>query len=288
MKYRLGLVFGLCLSLSHVLGVEKADLADSNIKRSYGLGANYGKLLDRQSIEIDLDSFVGGLRDGLAKESLLSDEEIQGVLKAITDELRARTTKKREEAALGNKKAGEDFLAANSKEDGVITLKSGLQYKVVRDGEGRIPTSKDTVEVHYRGTLIDGTEFDSSYKRGKPANFGVNGVIKGWTEALQLMKEGSKWQLFIPSELAYGARGTGTNIGPHSTLTFDVELLKITTPPIPQAAVKPITSDIIKVPSAEELKKGAKIEVIKADEVDDYIKKQATKPAGKEGAPDKE
>ena len=275
------------MSLSQGWGVEKADLEDAGVKRSYGLGANYGKLLDRQSIAIELDSFVEGLKDGLAKESLLSDEEIQSVLKAITDELRARSTKQREEASANNQKAGEDFLAANSKNDGVITLKSGLQYKVVTEGDGPVPSSKDTVSVHYRGTLIDGTEFDSSYKRGKPANFGVTGVIKGWTEALQLMKVGSKWQVFIPSELAYGARGTGTNIGPHSALVFDVELLGITTPPVPKSTAKPITSDIIKVPSAEELKKGAKIEVIKADEVDDYIKKQGAKAAASEAAPDK-
>jgi len=288
MKYRLGLVLGLCVSLSQGWGVEKADLEDASVKRSYGLGANYGKLLDRQSIAIELESFVDGLKDGLAKESLLSDEEIQSVLKAITDELRARSTKQREEASANNQKAGEDFLAANSKNDGVITLKSGLQYKVITEGDGPIPSSKDTVSVHYRGTLIDGKEFDSSYERGNPANFGVTGVIKGWTEALQLMKVGSKWQVFIPSELAYGARGTGTNIGPHSALVFDVELLGITTPPVPKSTAKPITSDIIKVPSAAELKKGAKIEVIKADEVDEYIKKQAAKTATSEAAPDKE
>ncbi len=282
-KYRLGLVLGLSLSLSPLLGVEKADLEDASTKRSYGLGANYGKLLNRQAIEIDLDSFVDGVKDGLANESLLSDTDIQNVLKEITAELRARSAQKREEASANNKKQGEDFLAANASKEGVVTLKSGLQYKVVREGEGRIPTDRDTVRVHYRGTLIDGTEFDSSYKRGEPAGFGVNGVIKGWTEALQLMKTGAKWQLFIPSELAYGARGTGSNIGPHSALVFDVELLEITTPPVPKATVKPITSDIIKVPSAEELKKGAKIEVIKADEVDDYIKKQ-----GEEAKPEKE
>lgn len=256
------------------MAVEKSDLADPQVKRSYGLGANYGKLLNRQSIEIDMESFIAGVKDGMTNESLLSDQEVQAVLKAITDELRARSTQRREQQAEANRKQGEDFLAENAKKDGVVTLKSGLQYKVIQDGEGRIPSARDTVKVHYRGTLIDGTEFDSSYKRGNPASFGVNGVIKGWTEALQLMKEGSKWQLFIPSELAYGARGTGNSIGPNSTLVFDVELLEITTPPVPKATAKPITSDIIKVPSAEELKKGAKIEVIKADEVDDYIKKQ--------------
>lgn len=288
MKYRLGLVLGLSLSMCPLWGVEKADLEDASTKRSYGLGANYGKLLSRQSIEIDLDSFVDGVKDGLANEALLSDEDIQAVLKEITAELRARSAQKREEAAANNKQRGEEFLKANAGKEGVVTLKSGLQYKVIREGEGRIPSAKDTVKVHYRGTLIDGTEFDSSYKRGQPASFGVTGVIKGWTEALQLMKTGAKWQLFIPSELAYGARGTGSNIGPHSTLIFDVELLEITTPPVPKATVKPITSDIIKVPSAEELKKGAKIEVIKADEVDDYIKKQGSEAKPEKAKPEEE
>lgn len=286
MKYRLTLVLGLCVSMSQMFAVEKADLEDAKTKRSYGLGANYGKLLDRQSIEVDLESFVDGLKDGLAKESLMTDAEIQGVLKAITEELRARSTQKREQLAGDNKTQGEAFLAENGQKEGVVTLPSGLQYKVIKEGEGRMPTAKDTVKVHYRGTLIDGTEFDSSYGRGQPANFGVGGVIKGWTESLQLMKEGAKWQLFIPSELAYGSRGTGSKIGPNSTLIFDVELLEISTPPLPKLAptpaAKPITSDIIKVPSAEELKKGAKIEVIKADEVDDYIKKQEAKKASQE------
>ncbi len=283
MKKRFAIVLTFGLSLSAMFAVEKADLEDAAVRRSYGLGANYGKLLDRQSVAIDLDVFMAGLKDGLAKESLLSDQDIQAVLKAITDEIRAKTTQDREQAAGKNKAAGEAFLAANKGKEGIMTTDSGLQYKVIKEGTGRIPTAKDTVKVHYRGTLIDGTEFDSSYSRGRPASFGVSGVIKGWTEALQLMKEGAKYQLFIPSELAYGARGTGPKIGPNAALIFDVELLEINTPPLPKkVAPKPITSDIIKVPSAEELKKGAKIEVIKADEVDDYIKKQGDgkKPEG--------
>ncbi len=285
MKYQIGLVFGLCMSLGSLMGVEKADLGDPGVRRSYGLGANYGKLLDRQNLQIDMDSFISGLKDGLGNESLLTDQEIQAVLKAITDDLRARSTRKREEAAQNNLNEGQAFLEENAKKDGVITLKSGLQYKVIRQGDGRTPTDRDTVKVHYRGTLIDGSEFDSSYGRGQPANFGVNGVIKGWTEALQLMKEGAKWQLYIPSELAYGARGTGSSIGPNAALVFDVELLEITTPPLPKTAAKPITSDIIKVPSADELKKGAKIEVIKAGEVEDYIKNQGQEKGNGEAAP---
>jgi FKBP-type peptidyl-prolyl cis-trans isomerase FklB len=126
-----------------------------------------------------------------------------------------------------NKKEGEEYLAENKKKEGIITTQSGLQYKVLKKGTGKIPKSTDTVTVNYRGTLIDGTEFDSSYRRGQPASFKVNGVIRGWTEALQLMKEGAKWQLYIPSNLAYGERGAGRNIGPNSTLIFEVELISI-------------------------------------------------------------
>jgi FKBP-type peptidyl-prolyl cis-trans isomerase FklB len=138
-------------------------------------------------------------------------------------------TKKQEEAmkkaAEKNKKDGAAFLAENKKKEGVVTLPSGLQYKIITQGTGNTPKATDTVTVNYRGSLVDGTEFDSSYKRGQPATFPVNGVIKGWTEALQLMKEGAKWQLFIPSDLAYGEKGAGNVIGPNATLIFDVELI---------------------------------------------------------------
>ncbi|MEO8429807.1 MAG: FKBP-type peptidyl-prolyl cis-trans isomerase, partial [Verrucomicrobiota bacterium] len=159
---------------------------------------------------------------------------------------------------------GEAFLKQNATKEGVKTTPSGLQYKVLKEGAGKTPKATDTVEVNYRGTLIDGTEFDSSYKRGQPYTTSVMGVVKGWTEALQMMKVGSKWQLFIPSELAYGPRPGGRDIGPNAVLVFEVELLEIK-PPTPPPGAQPVTSDIIKVPSAEELKKGAKIEVIKSD-----------------------
>lgn len=276
MKYRLALALSLCGSLSG-LAVEQADLEDASTKRSYGLGANYGKSLNRGSIEIDVQSFMDGLKDGIAGKSLLSDTEIQAIIDSINQEIRDRQKRKQKELAEKNKKDGEDFLAANRQKEGVVALDSGLQYKIIREGNGDIPKATDKVKVHYRGTLIDGTVFDSSYERGVPAEFFVRGVIKGWTEALQRMKTGAKWQLFIPSELAYGERGTGSAIGPNATLLFEVELLEITTAPKPKP--KPITSDIIRVPSAEEIKKGAKPEVIKADEVDDYIEKEKKKKA---------
>ncbi len=273
MKYRLALVLSLCGSLSG-LAIEKADLEDASTKRSYGLGANYGKSLSRGSIEINVQSFMDGLKDGIAGKSLLTDTEIQAVIDSINQEIRERQKRKQEELAAKNKKDGEDFLAANSQKEGVVALASGLQYKIIQEGNGAIPKATDKVKVHYKGTLIDGTVFDSSYKRGAPAEFFVSGVIKGWTEALQRMKTGAKWQLYIPSELAYGERGTAT-IGPNATLLFDVELLDITTTPKPKP--EPITSDIIRVPSAEDIKKGDKPEVIKADEIDDYIEKEKKK-----------
>lgn len=169
----------------------------------------------------------------------------------------------------------------------MITLPSGLQYKVLTAGDGPRPTTNDTVVTHYRGTLLDGTEFDSSIARGQPATFGVTKVIKGWTEALQLMPVGSKWQLFIPSELAYGATGSGQKIGPNATLTFDIELLEIKPPAAPNAtavaAPAAVTSDIIKVPSKAELEKGAKIEVIKKEDVE-RLQKEA-QAAGNNAAP---
>jgi len=157
----------------------------------------------------------------------MTEQEIQETLKTFQQEMAAKQAEKTKQLAEINKKEGEAFLAENKKKEGVKTLPSGLQYKILTEGSGKTPKETDTVTTHYRGTLIDGTEFDSSFKRGQPASFTVNGVIKGWTEALQLMKEGSKWQLFIPSDLAYGDRGAGGQIGPHATLIFEVELISI-------------------------------------------------------------
>lgn len=282
MMKRSGLWVGLCVSIfasNTLTGVEKSDLEKPLTKRSYALGSNYGKLLSGQSVEIEIDAFMSGLKDALAKESLLSETEIQAEMNLLTEELRAQRAQKRAEAIAQNKARGEAFLAENANQEAVIVLESGLQYKVLQKGEGAIPKASDKVRVHYRGTLIDGTIFDSSYEKDKPAEFGVSAVIRGWTEALQLMPVGSKWQLFIPSEMAYGERGMGNQIAPHSVLIFEVELLSIITPPLPKSLEKPkpVTSNIIKIPSAEELKKGAKPEVIKSDEVDDYLEREKAK-----------
>jgi FKBP-type peptidyl-prolyl cis-trans isomerase FklB len=205
-------------------------------KASYAIGMNIGKNLKRDSVEIDPAVLSRALRDVLAgNKLLLTDEEAKAALTALQTEVRAKEEAKVKAAAVENKKAGDAFLAANKTKEGVVTLPSGLQYKIIKEGTGPKPTAEDTVLCHYRGTLVDNTEFDSSYKRGEPLKIPVGGVIKGWTEAIQLMPVGSKWQLYIPSDLAYGERGApGSPIGPSSTLIFDVELISIE----PKAAPK--------------------------------------------------
>jgi FKBP-type peptidyl-prolyl cis-trans isomerase len=199
-------------------------------KVSYALGANLGMNLHNQSVDVDTAIVLRGLKDALAGgKLLLTDDEAKAALTQLQTDLRNKQMEKMKEAADLNKKAGTYFLDANKAKEGVVTLPSGLQYKILTAGTGPKPTATDTVSCNYRGTLLDGTEFDSSYKRGQPASFSVAGVIKGWTEALQLMPVGSKWQLFIPSDLAYGDRGADprSGIGPGATLIFEVELLSI-------------------------------------------------------------
>jgi FKBP-type peptidyl-prolyl cis-trans isomerase FklB len=198
-------------------------------KASYAIGMNIGKNLKRDSVDVDPAVLYRGLKDAFAgNKLLLTDEESKTALTVLQTEVRAKEEAKTKAAAVENKKTGEAFLAANKSKEGVVTLPSGLQYKIIKEGTGPKPTAEDTVLCHYRGTLVDSTEFDSSYKRGEPLKIPVGGVIKGWTEAIQLMPVGSKWQLFIPSELAYGERGApGSPIGPNSTLIFDVELISI-------------------------------------------------------------
>src|ERR1022692_4120840 len=194
-------------------------------KFSYALGMNNGKRLGetlrKQSVPFDPAILARGMKDGLAGgNTLLTDQEAQAVVEGVRNDLIKKT-----QAA--SKKEGGDFLAANKDKEGVVTLPSGLQYKILTAGTGPKPAASDSVVCNYRGTLMDGKEFDSSYKRGQPATFPVGQVIKGWTEALQLMPVGSKWQLFLPSDLAYGERSPGGEIGPNSTLIFDIELLSI-------------------------------------------------------------
>jgi FKBP-type peptidyl-prolyl cis-trans isomerase len=201
-------------------------------KVSYALGMNMGKdlggKLKQGSVEVDQAILLRGVKDALSgSKLLLTDDEVKAVFAQLNTDIRKRLEEKARIAGEANKKEGDEFLAANKLKDGVVTLPSGLQFKILTEGTGAKPTASDSVVCNYRGTLISGIEFDSSYKRGQPATFHVNEVIKGWTEALQLMPVGSKWQIFIPSEMAYGEPGRGPQIGPNSTLLFELELLSI-------------------------------------------------------------
>jgi FKBP-type peptidyl-prolyl cis-trans isomerase FklB len=220
----------LCVLLGAVHGMaqDSAILKTQRDKVSYSMGLDIGRMLKMQNVDVDLELVTRGFKDAYTgNQSLLTDEEMQEVLTNFKKEFIAKQQELAKQQGEKNKKEGEIFLETNKKKEGVQTLPSGLQYKVLKAGAGKKPTATDTVTVHYRGTLIDGKEFDSSYRRGKPATFPVNGVIPGWTEALPLMEEGAKWELFIPSNLAYGERSAGGDIGPNATLIFEVELISI-------------------------------------------------------------
>jgi len=197
-------------------------------KTSYAIGMNIGNGLRRDGVDVDPNVLLRGMKDALSGgKPLLTDEEAKAAMIALQNDLRQKHQAMMQQVGDANKKQGDAFLAANKTKQGVVTLSSGLQYKILKRGTGPKPSATDTVVCNYRGTLLDNTEFDSSYKRGQPTTFEVDRVIKGWTEALQLMPVGSKWQLFIPPDLAYGQRGAGTQIGPNATLLFEVELLSI-------------------------------------------------------------
>ncbi len=207
---------------------ETPALKDQKDKVSYSIGMEIGKNLKRGSFEINQDFLLKGIKDAFSGEKpLMTDQEITDVMTAFQKELMAKQQEMAKKMGEMNKKEGEAFLAENKKKEGVTTLPSGLQYKVIKAGSGKKPKATDTVTVNYRGTLVNGTEFDSSYKRGNPVTFPVTGVIPGWTEILQLMEEGAKWEVVIPSNLAYGERSAGPQIGPHSTLVFEIELISI-------------------------------------------------------------
>jgi FKBP-type peptidyl-prolyl cis-trans isomerase FklB len=228
MKLQLIAVLGFVLLVSQVSAEEKPVLKDQKDKVSYSIGMNIGNNLKKQAIDVNPDALVYGIKDALSGgKALITEQEVNDTLMAFQKEMASKQSERLKELGEKNKKEGEAFLAENKKKEGVITLPSGLQYKVIKEGTGETPKLTDTVTTNYRGTLIDGTEFDSSYRREQPATFPVKGVIAGWTEALQLMKVGSKWQLFTPSNLAYGERGAGRDIGPNTTLIFEVELLSI-------------------------------------------------------------
>jgi FKBP-type peptidyl-prolyl cis-trans isomerase len=223
-----GFLFSPCLAADKPkVAAEKPKLTEQKDKESYSLGYQFADSLKKQGIELNLEIYTSGIKDGLAgKEPLLSQEEIRTTITELQKRSIAARQAEQKEKAVKNLSESKAFLEENKKKEGVTALPSGLQYKVLKEGSGKTPKSTDSVTVHYKGTLINGTEFDSSYKRNQPAQFKVGGVIKGWTEALQLMKEGSKWQLFIPPELGYGERGGGP-IEPNSTLIFEVELISV-------------------------------------------------------------
>jgi FKBP-type peptidyl-prolyl cis-trans isomerase len=224
MKHRWIAILGMLFLAFQVSAEENLVLKNQKEKMSYIIGMDIGNNLKRQLIDVDPNILARGIQDALsAAKPLLTEQEIQNTLTAFQKEKAA----KQEEVAKKNKNEGEAFMTANKKKEGVKALASGLQYRVIKSGTGKKPKINDSVTTHYRGTLVDGTEFDSSYKRGQPVTFLVSGVIAGWTEALQLMEEGAKWQLFVPPNLAYGERGAGGVIGPNATLIFEIELISV-------------------------------------------------------------
>lgn len=225
-------------------------------KLGYALGTQIGQDIKRNEIEIDADAFARAVKDALAgNKPVMTDDEIRTTLTDFQQKMRQQQMAKFQELAAKNKKESDEFLAENKKKEGVVTLPSGVQYKVIKAGKGKKPMVKDTVVAHYVGTLPNGKEFDSSVKRGQPATFPLEGVIPGWKEALPLMQEGAKWQVVIPPELGYGARGAGQEIGPNQALVFEIELLEVkkaTTPPPAAKDKKPAKPKPADKPAAPE------------------------------------
>lgn len=224
---RLPLIIAAVFLCSSAFAQEKIQLKDQKDKVSYSIGLDIGFTFKKQNMDLNPDLLVAGVKDAMNSKPQLTPEQIKEVMTVFQKEMTAKQEKTNKEAGAKNAADGQKFLADNKTKEGVKTTASGLQYKVIKEGSGASPKTTDTVTVNYRGTLVDGTEFDSSYKRGEPITFPVTGVIAGWTEALQLMKVGSKYQLFIPPNLGYGERGAGQTIGPNSTLIFEVELIGI-------------------------------------------------------------
>jgi len=229
------IIVGLSVATLLAMGAtaqEKVELKEARQKSSYAIGMDIGSNFKKQDLDIDMKALAAGIADTVAGKPQLTDAEAKAALNEFRTQMMAKMETKQKVDAEKNTIAGETFLAANAKKEGVKTTASGLQYKVLKagDGKGKTPKSNDTVKVHYHGTLVDGSVFDSSVERGEPAIFPVDQVIPGWTEVLQLMKEGDKWQVYIPGKLAYGAQSPSPKIGPNSTLIFDVELLSIEKP----------------------------------------------------------
>lgn len=220
-------VLSTVFAVGQVYAEDAAPKVDKD-NVSYSIGFGLGSNLKTQGVDANVDKLSKGIKDGLSgAKPMMSEADMKKTMSDLNTKMMAQQQEKMKALAVKNKSDGEAFLAKNKSVAGVKTLPSGLQYQVIKAGTGKTPKATDKVSVNYRGTLLDGTEFDSSYSRGAAANFPVNGVIPGWTEALQLMKEGAKWKLFIPASLAYGEQGTGGVIGPNTVLQFEVELLKV-------------------------------------------------------------
>jgi FKBP-type peptidyl-prolyl cis-trans isomerase FklB len=230
MKFKIGLIFVVITTL-FTLNLTAADnklLKSEQDRVSYSIGLSIGSNFKQQAIDVMLEPLMAGIKDALLNSTpRMTPQEIKKTMEGFRKEMTAKMKKKKDAQAGQNVTEGAQFLKKNAQKKGIITTASGLQYEIIKQGTGPIPKLTETVVCHYTGTLLNGKVFDSSYKRNSPASFAVNGVIKGWTEALQLMKTGSKWKLYIPSNLAYGNRGAGKAIGPGATLIFDIELLEI-------------------------------------------------------------
>ena len=285
---------GVAIFAGSAGAADQTELKTQKDKVSYSIGMQWGNMIKRSGFDVDTKVISEAINDVLAgKDPKMTEAQSREAMMAYQKEMAAKKDEERKASGEKNRKAGEEFLAANKTKEGIKThtvtlpdpdptkadktITAEFQYKVLKEGTGEIPKSNDVVNVTYRGTTIDGKEFDNSAKHGdKPAKFPVNRVVRGWTEALQMMKVGSKWMLYLPSTLAYGDMGAGPNIEPGSTLIFEMELVSIDPPVAPPAPAQPLTSDIIRVPSAEELKKGAKIEVMKPEDVE-KARKEAEK-----------
>jgi FKBP-type peptidyl-prolyl cis-trans isomerase FklB len=279
-----GLIVAFCLSAVAPLLADGTNvvLTDEKSRLSYAIGMMFANRWKEQGVDVDPDLVLRGLKDGQSGgPTLMSRQDVQTLIVTFEKALADRQQKMREDVLGKNKAESEAFLARNKTQPGVLTLPDGLQYKVITAGNGETPGDEDTVTVNYRGTLVDGTEFGNSSKDGKPLQLTIGHIsVRGWNEALKLMKTGSKWQLFIPAELAFGQAGMSPRIPPGAALIMEIEILTVQHPnPQPASAPPPpanppLTSDIVKVPSAEEMSKGAKIEIIKPEDVQKYQQAQ--------------
>jgi FKBP-type peptidyl-prolyl cis-trans isomerase FklB len=282
---RTALILSFCLGATAPLLADGTNqLADEKSRVSYAIGMMTGRQWKQQELDFDPDIYARGVKDGMSGgPTLITTNQAQQAIDAFRKELTAKDQQKMMELVAKNKAKGDAFLAKNKTQPGVVTLPDGLQYKVITEGSGAMPGDGDVVSVNFRGTFVDGTEWDSSTRTGKPMQLTIGQVFRGWTEGLKLMKTGSKWQLFIPTELAFGEKGMASRIPPNCTLIIEVELLSVQHPSpqpafAPPAANQPLTSDIIKVPSKAEMDKGAKIEVIKPEDAQKLQQAQTPPP----------